>query len=322
MDENSCLFDDATAQIQKDFNVAFGRFQNMTVLCPFHEDTVGSCSVGSNGLFNCHACGASGTSEKFATVNQVRLRQETYKTLRPLRSHSARSIETGLTTETTAPIRQTLGEECHERLMTDSDSAHHLRYLLDERKLSEFTLARYHIGCDEHRITIPIYEGGRLVNIRRYLPYAERAPKIVSHTKGDGTPRLWPDWVTSYTWTIDRVVVIAEGEWDCLLLLQNGYLAVTSTGGARAWKDEWYNRIKRCGMRIIIAYDNDPVGRQAATERVEGFGNEALSINLRPHKDITDVFRDALNPKEFIHEAYYDALESRSWQDLWTNNLV
>lgn len=318
MDENSCLFDDATEQIEKDFSVMFGRFRNITVFCPFHEDTVGSCSVGSNGLFNCHACGASGTSEKFAAANLVHKRQGSY--MHP--SHSARSIDCP-TTMTAAPLRQSLGEECHERLIHDAASKHHLNYLLNERGLSEGTLARYHIGCDEYRITIPIYEGSRLVNIRRYLPHAERAPKMVSHTKGDGTPRLWPDWVTSYTWSDNRAILIAEGEWDCLVLLQNGYLAVTSTGGARAWKDEWYARIKRCKMRIIIAYDNDPVGRQAASERVEGFNNETLSLDLQPHKDITDVWRDDLTPKKFIHEAYVNACKRTAWHELlWPNNLV
>ena len=63
-------------------------------------------------------------------------------------------------------------------------------------------------------------------------------------------------------WTAQDVV-ICEGEIDAMLLVQAGYNAVTSTGGAGSWKAEWA-RFFAGVQRIYVLFDNDAAGSDGA----------------------------------------------------------
>ncbi|QQS19101.1 toprim domain-containing protein [Candidatus Saccharibacteria bacterium] len=94
-------------------------------------------------------------------------------------------------------------------------------------------------------------------------------------------------------------LVICEGEFDCLVLRAFGIPAISSTAGARTFKDEWIEQLSFV-RHLYICYDNDEAGQQGATELIDKLGislpsTSILQINLPDevgdHGDITDYFK-------------------------------
>lgn len=104
-----------------------------------------------------------------------------------------------------------------------------------------------------------------------------------------------------------RRVYICEGEWDRLILEQDGFPAVTGTAGAGTWKDEWTRLFDE--LDVVIVYDTDRAGETGAAKpskalRTRG-GISALRIVRLPFepesgwKDVTDWFVKAKRGGEF-----------------------
>lgn len=161
-----------------------------------------------------------------------------------------------------------LVSEYHQALMKLTGP---IRDVLRQRRgLTDDTLARFQLGWDGERITIPVYdEYNTLVNFRRY--------------KWNSTEDNWKvlNYVDEYNNTygevrifgIDRVVdpdveyvVWSEGEMDRIVNEQHGFPTACATSGAGTFRPEWtkYFRNKK---RVYIAQDNDEAGR-IATQRL------------------------------------------------------
>ena len=94
-------------------------------------------------------------------------------------------------------------------------------------------------------------------------------------------------------------LVICEGEFDCLVLRAFGIPAISSTAGARTFKDEWIDQLKSV-RHLYICFDNDEVGEQGANELIEKLSEALPSTSILqitlPHEvgehgDITDYFK-------------------------------
>ena len=85
-------------------------------------------------------------------------------------------------------------------------------------------------------------------------------------------------------------IIICEGEMDALRLETAGYIAVTSTGGAGTFKDEWIELLK--GKDLYICYDNDDAGIKGAVKLLTKLPAKMVLV---PHaegvKDITDYMK-------------------------------
>lgn len=79
-----------------------------------------------------------------------------------------------------------------------------------------------------------------------------------------------------------KEVVICEGEPDCLLLLQAGFAAVTSTAGAMTFKEEWVDLLPKQSS-VILCFDADEAGDKGR-EKVR-----AMLIEKRKDCTIFDV---------------------------------
>lgn len=92
-------------------------------------------------------------------------------------------------------------------------------------------------------------------------------------------------------------LVICEGEFDRLVLLANGIPAVTSTGGAATFKDEWAPHFLKA-ERAYICFDRDEAGKNGATKVLTKFldldHENVFCIDLPDmgdgRKDVTDYF--------------------------------
>ena len=176
------------------------------------------------------------------------------------------------------------------------------QWVREKRGLSDATMDQFDIGWDagRQRNTIPVRdERGNVQNVRLYN--AKKKPKIVNYTEGKhkyGSPaRLYGLDVLDKTKPEDaKQVIICEGEWDRLLLQQEGFLAVTGTHGAGTFRPEWVEHFE--GRDVALVFDCDPEGQGAAVKTVlEAFrGSKVASIKnvllplkgSKDDKDITD----------------------------------
>ncbi|MBI4800328.1 MAG: DNA primase [Desulfarculus sp.] len=116
------------------------------------------------------------------------------------------------------------------------------------------------------RVAIPIHDGGgRLVNVRLYLPGATEH-KIFSWYQGPkgqervsyGAMRLFPSpirWRNEPLW-------LCEGEADCLCALSHGLNAATKTGGGKSSLKDHLDYFT--GRDVVICYDADQVGAKGS----------------------------------------------------------
>lgn len=85
-------------------------------------------------------------------------------------------------------------------------------------------------------------------------------------------------------------VIICEGEMDALRLESAGYVAVTSTGGAGTFKDEWLTLLT--GKDLYVCYDNDEAGIKGAIKLLTKVSAKLVLVpRAEGVKDITDYLK-------------------------------
>lgn len=259
------------------------------VLCPFHAEKTPSMHVNrENGKWHCHGCGEGGKSivsfhANLTDASHTVAAEDIYDNfVRPI-----------------IPERVVLG--WHRAL---PDNPRVVRYLRNERCLSNRAIADARLGWDGHNITIPIRnEFGYYVNAKLYRgPNAK--PKMLNYsTKADrdsgrsyGRPMLYPLDVFALA-TRKGYIIVAEGEWDTLALLAIGVPAITSTGGCKSWAPE-YNELFR-GLQVFVAYDNDSEGDDGASRVARELRHYAKSVrriripSTRGRKDVLDWIKSS-----------------------------
>lgn len=82
---------------------------------------------------------------------------------------------------------------------------------------------------------------------------------------------------TDACWDTDEVY-ITEGEFDALILEQQGYRAVASPG-AESWQETWDDYLTPL-KRVWIVYDRDVAGEKGANKLIDRFGGKARRVHL------------------------------------------
>jgi hypothetical protein len=236
-----------------------GQFQ---ASCPFHDDANPSFSVGPNGVFFCHAgCGGGSVFDFYARKHAVDI--------------AAAFSAVALLAEPKTKLMPAISES--EILAWASAlllNPQMVTFLHDERGYTDDTIKKFELGWDGDRITIPVRDAeGVIVNVRRYLPHPTKGQaKFLSFKEGYGAARLFNVAALAF----DNVV-LCEGEMDCILLAQEGFHAVTATGGAGTWKGPWTPLF--AGKKVVICYDHDRAGRLGAKTVAEQLSGTAAPIS-------------------------------------------
>lgn len=184
----------------------------------------------------------------------------------------------------------------------------YLDFLIEERGLEEAVIKEAQIGVGafrwtpgkrkSNRITIPIFNAdGECVNVRLYSAQPGKGPKMLPYphptllnkegkkyqTYAKPT-RLYgvDDLATDSGVDLDdgkdpvRYVFVCAGEWDRLLLSQEGLLTVTGTGAEKTLPRE-----EDCeylvDRDVVVIYDCDEAGRSGAMK----FARAALAIGAK-----------------------------------------
>lgn len=170
-------------------------------------------------------------------------------------------------------IDEAIVEAMNFRLL---NSEPRIQWLTERRGLTMDTIEKFKLGHDGQRYYIPVRDGeGRLVNIRRYMPDARKShEKMISWREGYGKARLFPiDHLTD-----GQPIFLFEGEMDCLLAQQLGLNALTTTGGAGTWRDQW--NLLFVGRDVVICYDADEAGRRGAHAVAGKIAGTARSVRI------------------------------------------
>ncbi|MDQ3274640.1 MAG: hypothetical protein M3Q39_06305 [Actinomycetota bacterium] len=152
-------------------------------------------------------------------------------------------------------------------------------------------LVKLGVGWTGQRLVFPVRDAdGRLINAVHYLPGG--SPKSLAVA---GRPRgLWPAPESIE----GEGVFLTEGESDCVTAHGLGLPGV-SVPGTSGWKSEWAPRF--AGRKVVIAFDCDKVGREAAHRVADSLAPVAASVrvlDLDRHRDdgwdLSDAVRDGM----------------------------
>ena len=182
-----------------------------------------------------------------------------------------------------------------------------IREWLNSRGLSDAVLELNKIGWNGTHIVIPVFDkdGKHLFNKYRRDPASEDGPKYTYET--GATVNLYG---LNHINKDVKEVIICEGEFDCLLLQSKGFNAVTSTGGAVSFQEDWAPLFE--GIDTYVCFDNDKAG-ESGKMKVFRLVRHAKNVPLPPevgeHGDITDFFIKLGNTAEDFR-AYMEVSEA------------
>lgn len=176
---------------------------------------------------------------------------------------------------------------------------------LSASKISEKVQEEFEISFDEN-IIIPVHDhdGTILYNKYRRSPLSEEKPKYWYDIGGR---------IELYAWhkaKDHKEILITEGEKDCLVAWSNNIPAVTSTGGAQSFQEDWVELFK--DKDVTICLDNDPAGAEGTVRILDLLPNaKVLFIPDMPNvKDISDYVARGGNLHDLIgHSRGFKGIE-------------
>lgn len=245
----------------------------MEMFCPVHPDSRKSASINVGmGVWYCHAGCGGGSIRQLCESSDTWVAVDGRAALSAATSvgHEAES----LTLEGRDEHLLKQSKEHHERMMEEVGQ---MRRLFRLRGINRTTIERSRIGFDGRYFKIPVFSPERkLWNIRTYDPSPRFGRRKMWGVRGMNKGRLYPSGILDAA-EVGESVLFCEGEWDALLALQAGQLAVTTTSGAgKPWRPEW--DIAFAGLKVFLCHDADKEGLK---------GNRIVGTALA---DISEVF--------------------------------
>lgn len=280
--------------------------------CPHHPDRRRSASLNvRKGAWYCHAgCGGS-------SVEQLINSRDTWVEP-PVTRRDARVAEAPRSRPEFRPTLQHV-RLWRNALMADEDR---LAWLEEERGILEVTAHRASLGWHERRnvYTIPVFNSeSELSGLRYYDPDPGPDRRKIWSIKGMGKPQLYPVRTLRSTRPGDAIL-FCEGEWDTLLAIQSGVLAVTRTGAAKVWRDTWGLFFEE--RRVYLCHDRDlagVAGNEVVAEGLAEVAQEVLVCELpypvteKDGKDLSDYIL------EYGPEAIWSLMDNAKEVQPWTH---
>ena len=253
-------------------------YEEVKVLCPFHNDTRPSASINTEkSLFHCWVCDIGYNEEQFiARVNNIS------------KTDAVKLLDKYGNVDDKWETQQGM-------LWADSEFLAKLKNL----GLSNDTIESMRLGLvkDPSNLTkkflgIPVYYNNMLVDVRKYnlLKY-DNQPKMKSE---DGA---LVGWLIPYDRFLssDNTCYLFEGEKDMLMARELGINAYTLTGGAGAKPNEYVIDAFK-NKDIVVCYDNDDAGRKGMIDLYKDIKGIVKSIK---YINIGDVVKE---PKEDFYD--------------------
>lgn len=190
-------------------------------------------------------------------------------------------------------------------------------YIIDSRKLSRDVVQDAGLFIKNGNLAIPVFDtdGKQLFCKYRTPPWEESSAKYL-YDKGASLALYGIEKLKEHD-----MVVITEGELDALSVRTAGVYAVSSTGGAMAFREEWAPLFD--GKKVYIMFDNDRAGMTGAFHVATLVPHAKVAWIPHPYgKDANDVLRQPTGQKfikKFLDVANEFSLprggDVRAWRD-------
>ena len=139
-------------------------------------------------------------------------------------------------------------------------------------------------------LIIPYYEDGEIAYLRaRSLANESTAHKYIGLCNSTGylsAKRIFNIDVLDNI-GIGNNLLICEGEFDCMIAIQNGYNAI-GIPGVHNYPSNLKNIVK--DFKITLAFDNDKPGQLGMQTMTDIIGKKVSVLNFKKHKDLTELF--------------------------------
>lgn len=245
--------------------------------CPIERQGDDRFIIWINGNYYCRRCGATGwldeDEQHILTPEELRLRRieaEQNRARLERRAHDRRIAALERMAACTDHLTY------HQQM--DADGYRELWY---EEGLYDTIIDRHHLGVcygcptdfhDRMSMTIPVVNGGKLVNIRHRLIGADNGDKYRPHMAHLGNTLFNADNVYADA----PQIIITEGEKKSLQLEQQGFLSV-GTMGKTGFEPPWAVRFRRFD-RVYVALDPDAIDKGRELARL--FGDRGRLVEL------------------------------------------
>lgn len=162
-----------------------------------------------------------------------------------------------------------------------------LNWLLN-RKISSDILRNFDIHEQNGTIIIPIKDsfGTLLFNKYRRNPWGDIGPKYW-YSRG-GHVAIYNPKALDYP--NDELIIINEGELDCLAVESLGIHSCTSTGGASSFQEDWAILFKN-KTNVIVCLDNDEAGVKGAIKIQQLIPQAKVLFLPNGYKDVTEFLQ-------------------------------
>jgi len=264
--------------------------KNWIAKCPFHSEKNGSFYVEvSTGRFKCFGCEESGDLIKF----QEKIKNQTFnEALRELAGEVGIEVpgKKKKSDKKRKKNKPELSEETvaklHDKLTPEA-----IDYLTG-RGISRETINKYQIGLWKGYLVFPIRKGGKLHTYR----FKHLQDKRIWQLGKEDLKGQDPIWVFPEP-TEEEIILLCEGEIDVLNAISLGFNAITTTGGAGTWRDDFLKFFK--DKIVHICYDIDEKGRiscKTVGRKIAKAAKEVriihldLDIEKYPNGDLNDYF--------------------------------
>lgn len=187
-------------------------------------------------------------------------------------------------------------------------------WLTESRGLSEDVISQAQLGWDGSHLMIPIDgpDGEWIFSKQRQPPGGNN----------DGPKYLYPKGAKAALYGARLLqgvqeAIICEGELDALILRSNGFTAVSSTGGAGTFPEEWAKLFVEI-PRVFVVYDLDEAGRKGALNVLKLISHAklvSLPDELGEHGDVTDFFTKGGKTRDDFRELLKSARTTKEIEE-------
>jgi DNA primase len=282
--------------------------------CPWHDDGThdgGSLRVTpDNGKWFCFGCHAHGDALDWIQRRSGGSFVEAVSQLGGQRTVTPRASVSVVQAKDWRGAADRAANAAEQYLWSDGSRLDYLR----ARGLSDATIRAWHLGYNPGNYRVP-----EIVNTRGDAAVMMRGWTIPTRVGGEivALKVRQPDGIEpKYTQLYGSrpalfgadalagkaTVVLTEGEFDAMLLAQEAGDLVgvaTTTGGAKTWKREWAVSLLSA-KAILLAYDTDQVGEEAAVMMAGELGGRARRVSVPSGKDVTDYWKSGGNLRAWI----------------------
>jgi len=302
---------------------------NFKAPCPFHDEKSPSFVVSpSKQIYHCFGCGASGDSISFVMDYEKLNYPEAIEKLASQYNFSLQYTQAGNQKKHSKLLEKL--SEYYQTLLTHNNQA--LAYL-QERGIFESSIEKFELGYAPssnqtiefiqknmfstaeavelgaigqqdtrlyarfiERITFPIYSasahlvgfGGRTISGHQAKYVNSPQTKIFNKSR-----LLYAYHLAKQSIYAKEEIIIVEGYMDVIMLHQAGFTQAVATLGT-ALTSEHLPLIRKSGAKVILAYDGDNAGINAAVKASKMLSASGVDGGVV-------IFKDGLDPADMVH---------------------